>query len=718
MWPIKPRSRRIVCRKESTRRIVPLVETFEPRLLLSTTGFLQGTVFVDNNGNNQLEPNDPPLAGAIVALTDLTNPQPTQTVTTGSDGSYLFTGLTTGDSYQLVETPPSSYANQGTQANSPLNPVTATTSNSITVTVQDLSDLSVSFDSTATTGEYARDPGGVSFQLSSNAGASYTTETFSIGQLPITVTGPGGTTPEFSSYCVDAFSGLSYSPDVFSASGLPMPPAVNNTGNAGRIAFLYNQYGSVLSPTSKDIPPLTLTQAYEQQALQLAIWKLEYDSVPDSTLPTDPTDVSDFWSTGNLKDLSLVSASGITNDTLSDLENLAIAYINQSVGQSEQGIELAAIPGASGYQSLLAPGSLNFSNIPKASPAIATTASATANDVVGSAMVSDSATLSGGDDPTGTITFTLTAPDDSVVDTETVNVNGDGSYTTSNTNLAAQVGTYTWSASYSGDGLNNGAVNDGKNESVTIVAASPTLVTTASFSAGNVVGSAIPQDSAVLSGGYDESGTITFTLTAPDHSVVDSETVTPSGDGTYTTSNMNVATEVGTYTWTVGYAGDGLNNGAADQGGTAEQVTTIQASPSITTTPSTSNSQCSSSLTIKDTASLTGGDDPTGTITFTLYNPNGKSVDTETVNVSGDGSYTTPTGYTLPTSGQVSGTYQWDATYDGDNNNNSVSDDNDPSERVTVGLASPSISTTPSTSSLTMLLVVDHQGYGQALRRR
>ena len=54
-----------------------------------------------------------------------------------------------------------------------------------------------------------------------------------------------------------------------------------------------------------------------------------------------------------------------------------------------------------------------------------------------------------------------------------------------------------------------------------------------------------PADSAVLSGGYSETGTITFTLTAPDNTVVDTEMVTPNGDGTYTTSNANVATQVG-----------------------------------------------------------------------------------------------------------------------------------------------------------------------------
>jgi hypothetical protein len=59
-------------------------------------------------------------------------------------------------------------------------------------------------------------------------------------------------------------------------------------------------------------------------------------------------------------------------------------------------------------------------------------------------------------------------------------------------------------------------------------------------------------------------------------------------------------------------------------------------------------------------------------------------VDTETVTVSGNGTYTTPTGYTLSTTGTVTGTYQWNATYTGNTNNKAVSDNNNCAERVVV----------------------------------
>ena len=108
-----------------------------------------------------------------------------------------------------------------------------------------------------------------------------------------------------------------------------------------------------------------------------------------------------------------------------------------------------------------------------------------------------------------------------------------------------------------------------------------------------------------------------------------------------------------------------------------------------------------SSVTLNDTAVLSGGYHETGTITFTLY-LGSTLVDTETVAVSGNGSYTTPTGYTLPTTGTVTGTYQWDSSYSGDTNNNSASENNDTAEQVTVSPASPAIATTPSVTSVTL----------------
>ena len=77
-----------------------------------------------------------------------------------------------------------------------------------------------------------------------------------------------------------------------------------------------------------------------------------------------------------------------------------------------------------------------------------------------------------------------------------------------------------------------------------------------------------------------------------------------------------------------------------------------------------------SSAKLTDSATLSGGYSPTGAITFRLFAPDGTTVvHTESVTVSGNGMYSTPTGY-VPT---VAGTYQWVAAYAGDGNNNATS---------------------------------------------
>jgi hypothetical protein len=67
--------------------------------------------------------------------------------------------------------------------------------------------------------------------------------------------------------------------------------------------------------------------------------------------------------------------------------------------------------------------------------------------------------------------------------------------------------------------------------------------------------------------------------------------------------------------------------------------------------------------------------------------------------VDGNGLYSTPTGFT-PSGPNGAGTYQWNATYSGDANNTSASDLDDPNEQVTVNQDTPTLSTTPSTTTV------------------
>jgi hypothetical protein len=96
-----------------------------------------------------------------------------------------------------------------------------------------------------------------------------------------------------------------------------------------------------------------------------------------------------------------------------------------------------------------------------------------------------------------------------------------------------------------------------------------------------------------------------------------------------------------------------------------------KASPALATSPSQGGTV---STTVTDTATLAGGSAPTGTIEFKAYGPSpaadcsGTPVDDETVTVSGNGSYTTPAGFTP----SQACNYWWTASYGGDSNNNPV----------------------------------------------
>jgi len=187
-------------------------------------------------------------------------------------------------------------------------------------------------------------------------------------------------------------------------------------------------------------------------------------------------------------------------------------------------------------------------------------------------------------------------------------------------------------------------------------------------------------DSATLSGGANPTGVIVFTLAGPGGFLF-TQTDAVSGNAIYNASVTlpTAGTVAGTYSWTAHYSGDAANNSANDQGGSAEQTVVSPASPGLSTTASPGGI---AGTTLTDIAHLSGGYLPTGTIIFLLIAPGGLPVDTETVTVNGNGTYTTPTGFTVPT-GAVGGTYVWHVLYNGDTNNNAATAN---LENVTVGV--------------------------------
>jgi hypothetical protein len=197
------------------------------------------------------------------------------------------------------------------------------------------------------------------------------------------------------------------------------------------------------------------------------------------------------------------------------------------------------------------------------------------------AAISDSATLTGGVSPTGTITFNLYGPNDAtctgaVLYTTTATVNGNATYGPVSFTPTA-VGTYRWIASYGGDTNNNavsGACNDtGEND---VVGRAPTTIGTTQ--------TIYLQDSVTISAsaGGTPTGNVTFELYGPGDTTcasapVYTETKALSGGSASTTNTAYsvTAASASIYRWKVVYDGDVSHTGSTSACGTEKSTLTI-----------------------------------------------------------------------------------------------------------------------------------------------
>jgi hypothetical protein len=315
--------------------------------------------------------------------------------------------------------------------------------------------------------------------------------------------------------------------------------------------------------------------------------------------------------------------------------------------------------------------------------------------------IEDVAMLFGGDDPTGTVTFDLyssaTTQDSSTLlftDTEPVT----GVTTSSGFYTATATGTDYWVATYNGD-ANNISVVSGSSDAPVVVAKASPLISSSQQPASTTVGSSIA-DKATVKGGYSPSGTVTFNLysssTTQDSSTLlfsDSESLS---GGVATSANYKT-TAAGTDYWVATYNGD-ANNSSVGSSASGEPVTVAQASPLISSSQQPASATVGAS--IADKATVSGGYSPSGTVTFKLYS-SASTQDAGTVLFSDteslSGGVTTSAGYTTTSAA----TDYWVASYNGDSNNSSVSSAGS-DEPVTVGKASPSISSSQQPASATV----------------
>lgn len=302
---------------------------------------------------------------------------------------------------------------------------------------------------------------------------------------------------------------------------------------------------------------------------------------------------------------------------------------------------------------------------------------------VGTSM-SDSATVSGGINTTGSVSFSLFAPGDAscstdISDSSFKNVPLSGGSASSPSFVTNQTGVYRWIARYNGD-VNNVPVSSGcAEEQVVITPTTPAIRTAASPTSG-IVGISI-SDSATVSGGFNPTGTVTFALFGPGDTAC-SGTNLVSGlagfanvalSGGAASSGAFATSAVGTYNWMATYNGDSNNNAVSSNCGD-EAVVIRRATPSIVTIRNVGTGPLGT--VISDTANVGGGFNPTGTVTFALYGP-GDSTCSGTNLVSGSAGFAnvalsggsgTSAGFTT----SAIGTYNWVATYNGDAVNNSV----------------------------------------------
>ncbi len=293
--------------------------------------------------------------------------------------------------------------------------------------------------------------------------------------------------------------------------------------------------------------------------------------------------------------------------------------------------------------------------------------------------LTDSATLSGGLSPTGTITFHLysdaSCTQEVAGSPKTATVAGNGTYTSSPAITVNTAGTYYWRDSYGGD-TNNNAIAltacNAANESTIVNPVSPTLTTQAS--AATTVPGALT-DTATLAGGLSPTGTITFHLYSDDTCTTEVSgspiTATVSGNGAYISSPAITVSTAGTYYWRDSYSGDTNNNAVAltTCGATNESTHVSPKTPTILTATVPAG-PIALGAAAHDTATLTGAStNAGGTVTYALYSTSTCTTLvanlTPTVNAVVNGSVPDSNAFTFTSVG----TFYFVATYSGDVNN-------------------------------------------------
>src|SRR5207249_2688500 len=339
----------------------------------------------------------------------------------------------------------------------------------------------------------------------------------------------------------------------------------------------------------------------------------------------------------------------------------------------------------------------------KAGPFLATIikdqAGPTVTSVIIGASVHDTSTITGGFQPTGTVTYDFftngacTAPGSSV---GIVTVTG-GIVPDSSTVTPANAASYSFNATYSGDGNNNPSAST--CEPLTVLQSGTTITTAIKNSAGTVVSSVVVgspvHDTAVITGSTSTaSGTATYNFFnngVCGGTAASSQTVTVANALVPDSSNAT-PTPAGIYSYNVTYSGDSNNQGAKSS---CEPLTVNKTIPTIATSLSSASVTAGASIT--DSSILANSFQASGSVTYNQFSGatcTGTATAVSTVTV---------TNGIVPNSASITpvpaGSFSFSAVYSGDPNNNGAAS---PCELLTVNKTSPTITTAISSAITTV----------------
>jgi hypothetical protein len=366
----------------------------------------------------------------------------------------------------------------------------------------------------------------------------------------------------------------------------------------------------------------------------------------------------------------------------------------------------ASYPGDGNNNSASSACSNEVVTVNKASPSINTVPSsgASPSSIGLGQSFTDTATLTGAHSPNGSITFDVYNNANCTGTVLFTSTNGlSGNSATSGSYTPPSAGSYYIAASYPGDGNNNSASSACSNEVVTVGKGTPSVTTALLTSSLSPYVGLYDDDVATVSGGHSPNGYVTFNIYTTNNcsgAIWNTSTNSLSGTSpngpTAQSNSFGPFTPGVTYYFDATYNGD-PNNSSASSPCASEPVTVTKTSPGMYTTLSGTSVNLGGSF--SDSATLTSAVSPTGSVTFNVYNNancTGPVLFTSNGALSGS---TAPSGSFGPLN--TAGSYYVSASYPGDPNNGPASSPCT-AEVVTVGVTSPSLSTTLSATTVNL----------------